>query len=1172
MHSSDHPARLRSSLTEWLLLALALMTLGGTLAVWYSLESARVTTVEQERLNALSKILVKEVSVNLVAVNNALAGIIRDRLDEGAPVDRMAVGARLRALVEAMPGIRGLIVLDANGDVIAAIPNDLVGRNFAQRAYFTEPRLHGDQGTLYISPPFRSIRGDIVMCITRIIPGPGGFNGVVTAVLDPGYFSDILQTAVYAADLRAAVTHDSGGAFVHAGTQAAGTGAAPQLRAGGAIVPVGLHTDTGMSLTLQRRLASVQDPLNRQARAFGAVCAALAVLGGATLAWSQGRRRRLLHIEHERERERVQTDTIKASEARFRTLIEEAPVAIAIARKGRFIYTNRRYNLLHGHAADDSLTGLQWQAMIAPDSLGKLHEQQRRIEADAAVEQRFEAIGLCKGDIPIPVLKATTRVSLSDGAATLIFVHDITAQKYAESNLLEARDTAQAANRSKAEFLANMSHEIRTPLNAILGMAYLLERGSRDTDASTMLRKIRTAGRSLLGIINDILDVSKIEAGAMVIERSWFELQDVIDAVAATMGVAAGHKPIALLVRPLPQVAAAVLGDALRIEQLLVNLTSNAIKFTETGSVELAVKAQILADGQATLLFRVTDTGIGIAAAQQDAIFAPFTQADSSTTRRYGGSGLGLTICKQIVTLMDGEIGMYSTEGAGSTFWFALTLPVRPAAASCSAPDMVNLEVLVVATCDPVHNVLVDTARALDWRVRSTDSHADVPTELCNAPRDVRPGAVVLDWQADGAACLATAGAIGAEAGLDGCAIVVLMSPFQAVAFETDAARGLVDALLTKPVTASTLYNAVLEAKRNRSAQGVPVGTRLETSRLLPGIRILVVDDSGINRDVAEQILAEEGALVTLADNGRTAVDWLLAHPGEIDLVLMDVQMPVMDGIEATRILRSMPQFATLPIVALTAGAFSSHQEAARNAGMDHFIAKPFDIPLTIELIRQLTGASATAPLAPALALPAPAAGAGVLDLRRGLKIWGTRENFQHYLRKFAAAYSDVAVQIRRHAAIGNTAVAVALSHKLAGAAANVALPAVAGIARRLESALLEPVAGALLLQELDVAMGAALDATADYAPPPAVDPPSAATLAPDAALAPLIAHMIAALEEGMPESALAALAGMAPHVPPALLAPIAACIDDFDWPGATRHTTALAGLHDMHLPNSPCL
>ena len=229
------------------------------------------------------------------------------------------------------------------------------------------------------------------------------------------------------------------------------------------------------------------------------------------------------------------------------------------------------------------------------------------------------------------MLKATTRVALSDGPATLIFVQDISAQKTAESHLLEARDAAEAANRSKADFLANMSHEIRTPLNAILGLAYLLERTNQDHEAAAMLQKIRGAGRSLLGIINDILDVTKIEAGAMVLETRWFNLQDVIDTVAATMGVAAGDKPITLLVAPLPTLAASVCGDALRLEQLLVNLTSNAIKFTERGSVSLTVDAQLRADGQVELRVRVTDTGSGSARFSSQAFQCAYQASCSSS-------------------------------------------------------------------------------------------------------------------------------------------------------------------------------------------------------------------------------------------------------------------------------------------------------------------------------------------------------------------------------------------------------------------------------------------------------------------------------------------------------------------------------------------------------------
>ena len=658
----------RPDLAGWLLSLAVFIVLGGALAAWHTGEHSRTLAAENERLTALSKILVKDVTVNLHAVDHALAGIVRDQLGGGKIRDAAELARRLGALVEAMPGVRGIVVTDSAGIVMAAAPADLTGRNFSQRDYFTVPRRRGDPVPLHLSRPYRSIRGDIVVSATRVVGDHGRFMGVVSAVLDPGYFSDILATALYASDMHAAILHGDGARFVAAGA-AAGAGT-PSLNATAAIALRTLDADSALALQLRRDRAAVLAPLRHQTVTLGALYGALALAWAGALAWYQVRRRRFVQLAADAERERIQSGLLAASEARFRTLIEEAPVAVAMARHGQFIYTNRRYNLLHGYAADADLTGLSWRAMIAPSSLAALEKQLAGLSLDAPVEQRFEAIGLGHNGALIPVFKATTRVALADGPATLIFVQDISAQKTAESHLLEARDAAQAANRSKAEFLANMSHEIRTPLNAILGLAHLLERSNRDPEAATMLQKIRVAGRSLLGIINDILDVSKIEAGAMSLEHNWFALQDVIDRVAATMGVAVGDKPIALQVAPLPTLAASVLGDALRLEQLLVNLTSNAIKFTERGSVGLNVDGNLLGDGRAELTFRISDTGIGIDPAQQHNIFSPFTQADTSTTRRYGGSGLGLTICKQMVELMGGRIGVDSTPGAGSTFWF----------------------------------------------------------------------------------------------------------------------------------------------------------------------------------------------------------------------------------------------------------------------------------------------------------------------------------------------------------------------------------------------------------------------------------------------------------------------------------------------------------------------
>ena len=1014
MQSSPPKTDWKRHLGEWLLLGAVLLALGGSATWWHRAEAERLLNTEQERLDVFANFVVNDIAVNLVAVNQALAGVIRDRLPDPERIEVDAVNRRLAALAEAMPSVRGLTVIDAAGTVTAAVPSDLIGRNFAQRDYFQIPRRQADPATFYLSPPFRSVRDDIVVSASRMIPGrDGSFRGVVTAVLAPHYFSGLLRAVLYANDVQASIARAGGPAFLslggeHADAPAHGAAArtglltapAAPLLVRRAIRPDNVGIDTPLTLTITRDPAAVLAPLQGQASLFAVLFALFALLAAGVLAYLQRRRERQGVLEAEQQRERAQSGALRDSETRFRTLIEEAPVAVAMLRDGQFIYTNRRYKLLHGYPASESMAGLPWRSMIAPESLARLREQETLIGADSPAEQQFEAIGLGSGQARIPVLKSTARVEMGDGPATLIFTQDISAQKRAEAFLLEARDAAEAASRGKAEFLANMSHEIRTPLNAILGLAYLLEQSRLAPDAHAMLLKIRASGRTLLGIINDVLDVSKIEAGAMTIDRSWFALQDVIDNVAASMGVAVGDKDLAVLVQPLPPQVANVMGDALRLEQLLVNLTSNAIKFTGSGQVELAVLAgghdRERADERAgermeermQLRFEVRDTGIGIEAAQQQAIFAPFTQADSSTTRRFGGSGLGLTICKQLVSLMGGQIGVRSTVGVGSTFWFTIPvecLPAAAASASYSSPDMLRLDLLVAADHAPALDNATQVARSLLWQASGaaiTPSSAAAEPILAVLRRrrseNALPGAILLDCQGDGAASLELARAIRQIIGEDGCPVLAMTSTYSVSSLHDGdsglpLAQGAIDAVLTKPLTASTLYNAVIEARRKRASQQ-PGAASAAGQGQLAGLRLLVVDDSEINREVARRILADQGAEVALADDGSAALAWLEQHGDAVDLVLMDVQMPVMDGIEATRRLRALPRFAHLPIVALTAGAFQSHHDAARAAGMSHFITKPFDIPLTIALIRRLTGRpdAGEAPAAALSATPPP--------------------------------------------------------------------------------------------------------------------------------------------------------------------------------------------------------
>jgi signal transduction histidine kinase/DNA-binding NarL/FixJ family response regulator len=508
-----------------------------------------------------------------------------------------------------------------------------------------------------------------------------------------------------------------------------------------------------------------------------------------------------------------------------------------------------------------------------------------------------------------------------------------------------AKAQAEAASQAKSQFLASMSHEIRSPLNAILGLAYLLEQANLDADAIQMVSKIRASGSMLLGLISDILDVSKIEAGQMMIEQAPFRLTHVIDNLANVLSVAVGAKEIKLIIEPAPAGVGSLIGDALRLEQVLLNLSINAIKFTSVGQV--ALRTELLSDTfeAVTLKFSVHDTGIGIAPALQGSVFAAFTQADSSTTRRFGGTGLGLTICRQLVHLMGGEIGVNSVLGQGSEFWFTVTLQ-----------------------------------KAADADV------ADVPDPV-----------------------------------------------------------------------------------------GTPLALAPPNGQSLLGLRVLVTDDSEINCEVARRILQGQGAIVSLASNGQEALDWLLAHPTEVDLVLMDVQMPVLDGLEATRQLRRMPEFAELPIVALTAGAFKSQQDEARAVGMTHFISKPFDVPSTLALIQRLCRRPAPSPQPQAPAAPTPAPSELVMDVAQGLEIWMDMPSYLDCLPRFVKSYHDAVAVMQARLAQGDRAGAIALAHKLAGDAANMALPDTRRLAAQAERVLRSELDPAPALADLALALARAL-------------------------------------------------------------------------------------------------
>ena len=1115
-------AAVRRQWIEWLFLLLGLLLVAAAFAYAHLAEAARHDAAERERLSVLTALLAKNIEVDLAATNLVLDGVIRDYLGNGAATgSAQALPRRLAALVDAMPGVRTMLVIDAKGKPIATNIAELADQDFSRRGYFQTARDAPDARMLYISAPFHSFKGDLVITASRVVPDQQGrFAGVVLATLDPEYFTAKFRTAMYAPDVWAVVLHGDGRQFLNYPAKAANGGnvnlpgsflrrfrdsgyqagvlsgveiagaAAPRVMAMATIAPLALHMDRPLIIGLSREEAAIAAPLRRQALAYILCFAILALAGASLLLWSQRRRRQQAAWQAQQETERQAMQAVSDSETRFRTLIEDAPVAIAILRHGRFIYSNPRYRRLHGYSFEDDLNGRPWSAMIAAQSQAALATNEALIEADSPSEQVFEAICLGKHGLPVPVFKTTTRVMLKDGPATLIFAQDISAQKQAEEAMLLARDAAEAANRSKAEFLANMSHEIRSPLNAILGMAWLLERGKLDREGLEMTRKIRAAGQTLLGIINDVLDVSKIEAGHMSLEQAPFRLAEVIEKIAASMGVAAHDKPIAVRIGPLPDGVDQVVGDALRLEQVLVNLTSNAIKFTAQGTVELSSALESRDGDAAVLRFSVRDTGIGIAPEVQETIFSAFAQADTSTTRRFGGTGLGLTICRQLVRLMGGSLHLQSRQGQGSEFSFTLPLRLLPAG-NLSSPDMRALHALLADANADTREAVAAVARGLGWRVHAvSDGRAALDYALACA-EDARPGIVLLAARMPELDGEATARALREYLPPQDCPVVILAAggvpatrPARRHTDDTDPA----DAILNEPVTASSLYNATMEARQQRArAAGLDASLGTPEERVLAGVRVLVVDDSEINRDVVKHILCDQGAVPSFACDGRQALDWLLAHPADVDIVLMDVQMPVMDGLQATRALRQLPQFQDLPVVALTAGAFQTQRTAALEAGVNHFISKPFDVPQTIALIarahrRHAQGLPALSPVVTEATMRVPPCVAvAVIDLQQGMAQWLDEAPYRQHLSRFGSNYRNTVGAMRALLAADARDDAAALAHKLAGVAGSLALPATVHAAQQAEQLLHAGDDASAALDALEQALARAIEAAAAF-------------------------------------------------------------------------------------------
>jgi two-component system sensor histidine kinase/response regulator len=781
-----------------------------------------------------------------------------------------------------------------------------------------------------------------------------------------------------------------------------------------------------------------------------------------------------------------QRERLRETEQFFRSVLELAPDGLmVIDEKGVIQLANVQCEKLFGYARDE-LVG-QPVEMLVPDAVRSQHPELRESFHRAPVvrgmgtNRDLRAMRKDGSLIPVEIGLSPLPARQGESARVAVSIRDITERREQETALREAKAKAEEATELKSMFLANMSHEIRTPMNAIIGLSHLALKTPLSPRQHDYISKVHNAGTSLLAVINDILDFSKIEAGKLDIETTDFQIDEVIGAVTTITAQKAHEKGLEFLADVASSIPEQLRGDPLRLGQILTNLVNNAVKFTEKGEIRLKIELLEKTGDKVQLKFSVRDTGIGMTREQAAKLFQPFSQADMSTTRKHGGTGLGLTISRRLVELMGGQIWLESEAGVGSTFNFTVWLEIgRTAAARIVPSKLQSLRVLVVDDNAAAREILVESMQNLAERTDAVSSGPEAIAAIKERDNDAPYDVVFMDWRMQGMDGLQATRLIKSDNSLRKPPAIIIVTAFGREEIREEAEKLHVNGFLVKPVTKSMLVDSlvsVFATEPEALAATTPNGHEAATPLL--GAKILLTEDNEINQQIAIELLEGAGATVDVANNGREAVEMLFqsSSPQRYDVVLMDLQMPEMDGYQATTRIREDSRFAPLPIIAMTAHATLEERNRCLAVGMNDHISKPINPNLLLETVaryyrpatdssapsREVRATASVAESAPHSSKRAVSTQAVVLPAVEGLdtaegllRVAGNKNLYLKLLRQFVASEHDAPSRIRERLASKDHATAERMAHTVKGVAGNLGAKAVQSAAADLERAVKE--------------------------------------------------------------------------------------------------------------------